>query len=85
MTAAVLIWHGSSSATIVLLVGDAQDVLRSMAGRVVVWPDGRIGRIAGTAGGVTGYFAQPIDYRLPGFPLGAKAHTGIIRIEGEAP
>jgi len=42
-----------------LLVSDAQAVLRSMAGRVVI--------------------------RLPSFPLGAKAHSGIIHIEGEAP
>jgi hypothetical protein len=75
----------SSSATIVLLVSDAQAVLRSMAGRVVIWPDGYIGLIAGAAGDVSGYFTQPTDYSLPSFPLGAKAHRGIIHIEGEAP
>jgi len=59
LTAAVPDLARSSSATIVLLVSDAQAVLRSMAGRVVI--------------------------RLPSFPLGAKAHSGIIHIEGEAP
>jgi hypothetical protein len=75
----------SSPATIVLLVSDAQDVLRSMAGRVVIRPDGYIGLIAGAAEGVTGYFAQLTDYSLSSFPLGAEAHRGIIHIEGAAP
>jgi hypothetical protein len=75
----------SSPATIVLLVSDAQDVLRSMVGRVVIRPDGYVGLIAGAAEGATGYFAQRSDYSLPSFPLGAKAHRGIIHIEGEAP
>jgi len=74
-----------SSATIVLPVSDAQAVLRSMAGRVVIRPDGDIGLIAGAAEDVSGYFAQLADDSLPGFPPGAKAHTGIIHIEGEAP
>jgi hypothetical protein len=43
------------------------------------------GLVAGAAEGVTGYRAQPMDYSLPGFPLGGKAHGGIIHIEGEAP
>ena len=85
MTAAVFDLARCSSATIVLLVSDAQDVLRSMAGRVVIRPDGYIGLIAGAAGGVTGSFAQSADDSLPSFPLGAKAHKGIIHIEGEAP
>jgi hypothetical protein len=85
VTAAVFDLARCSSATIVLLVSDAQAVLRSMAGRVVIWPDGYTGLIAGAAGGVTGSFAQPTDDSLPSFPLGAKAHRGIIHIEGEAP
>jgi hypothetical protein len=85
MTAAVFDLACSSSATIVLLVSVAQAILRSMAGRVVIRPDGCVGLIAGAAEGVTGYFAQPIDYSRPSFPLGAKAHRGIIHIEGEAP
>jgi len=84
MTAAVLDLARSSSATIGLLVSDAQAVLRSMAGRVVIWPDGCIGLIAGAAEDVSGYFAQLADDSLPGFPLGAKAYRGIIHIEGEA-
>jgi hypothetical protein len=67
MTAAVFDLARCSSATIVLLVSDAQAVLRSMAGDV------------------SGSFAQPADDSLPSFPLGAKAHRGIIHIEGEAP
>jgi hypothetical protein len=51
----------------------------------VIPPDGYIGPIAGAAGDVTGSFAQPADDSLPSFPLGAKAHRGIIHIEGEAP
>ena len=85
MTAAVFDLARSSSATIVLLVSDAQAVLRSLAGRVVLRPGGCIGLIAGAAEGVAGYFAQCADYSLPGFPLGAEAHRGIIHIEGEAP
>ena len=85
MTAAVFDLARSSSATIVLLVSDAQAVLRSMAGRVVIRPDGCIGLIAGAAKGVTGYFAQLTDYSRSCFPLGAKAHRGTIHIEGEAP
>ena len=85
MTAAVPGLARSSSATIVLLVSDAQAVPRSMAGRVVIRPDGYIGLIAGAAEDVSGYFAQLTDDSLPGFPLGAKAHRGIIHIEGEAP
>ena len=81
MTAAVFDLACSASATIVVLVSDAQAVLRSLAARVVIRPDGYIGLIAGAAG----YLAQPADYSLPGFPFGAKAHRGIIRIEGEAP
>ena len=56
-----------------------------MAGRVVIRPDGYIGLIAGAAGDVSGYFAQLTDDSLPSFPLGAKAHRGIIHMEGEAP
>jgi hypothetical protein len=85
MTAAVFDLARSSSVTVVLLVSDAQAVLRSMTGRVVIRPDGCIGLIAGAAEGVTGSFAQPTDDSLPSFPLGAKAHRGIIHIEGEAP
>ena len=85
MTAAVPDLARSSSATIVLLVSDAQAVLRSMAGRVVIRPDGYIGLIAGAAGDVSGYFAQLTGDSLPSFPLGAKAHRAIIHIEGEAP
>jgi hypothetical protein len=85
VTAAVFDLARCSSATIVLLASDAQAVLRSMAGRVVIWPDGYTGLVAGAAGDVSGSFAQPADDSLPGFPLGANAHTGIIRIEGEAP
>jgi hypothetical protein len=85
VTAAVFDPARCSSATIVLLVSDAQAVLRSMAGRVVIRPDGCTGLIAGAAGGLTGSFAQPTDDSLPSFPLGAKAHRGIIHIEGEAP
>ena len=85
MTAAVPGLARSSSATIVLLVSDAQAVLWSMAGRVVIWPDGYIGLIAGAAEDTSGYFAQLTDDSLPSFPLGAKAHRGIIHIEGEAP
>jgi hypothetical protein len=55
------------------------------AGRVVIGPEGDIGLVAGAAEGVIGYFAQSFDYTLPSFPLGAKAHRGIIHIEGEAP
>jgi hypothetical protein len=84
MTAAVFDPARSSSATIVLLASDAQAVLRSMTGRVMIRPDGYTGLIAGAAGDVTGSFAQPTDDSLPGFPLGAKAHRGIIHIEGEA-
>ena len=84
MTAAVPGLARSSSATIVLLVSDAQAVPRSM-GRVVIRPDGYIGLIAGAAEDVSGYFAQLTDDSLPSFPLGAKAHGGIIHIEGEAP
>jgi hypothetical protein len=85
MTAAVFDLARSSSVTIVLLVSDAQAVLRSMTGRVVIRPDGCTGLIAGAAGDVAGSFAQPTDDSLPSFPLGAKAHRGIIHIEGEAP
>jgi hypothetical protein len=85
MTAAVFDPARSSSATIVLLASDAQAVLRSMTGRVMIRPDGYTGLIAGAAGDVTGSFAQPTDDSLPGFPLGAKAHRGIIHIEGGAP
>ena len=85
MTVAVFDLARCSSATIVLLVSDAQAVLRSMAGRVVIRPDGYTGLIAGAAGDVSGSFAQPADDSLPSFPLGAKAHRGIIRIEGAAP
>ena len=85
MTAAVFDLARSSSATIVLLVSDAQAVLRLMAGRVVIRPDGYIGLIAGAAEDVSGYFAQPTDDNLPALAPGAKAHRGIIRIEGEAP
>ena len=85
MTAAVFDPARSSSATIVLLASDAQAVLRSMTGRVMIRPDGYTGLIAGAAGDVTGSFAQPTDDSLPSFPLGAKAHRGIIHIEGEAP
>jgi hypothetical protein len=81
MTAAVVDRARSSSATIVLVVSDAQAVLRSLAGRVVIRPDGYVGLVAGAAG----YFAQPADDSLPSFPLGARAHRGIIHIEGEAP
>jgi hypothetical protein len=56
-----------------------------MTGRVMIRPDGYTGLIAGAAGDVTGSFAQPTDDSLPGFPLGAKAHRGIIHIEGGAP
>jgi len=56
-----------------------------MAGRVVIRPDGYTGLIAGAAEDVSGYFAQLTDDSLPSFPLGAKAHGGIIHIEGEAP
>jgi hypothetical protein len=85
MAAAVFDLARSSSAIIGLLVGDAQAVLRSLAGRVVIRPDGCIGLIAGAAGDVTGSFAQPADDSLPSFPLGAKARRGIICIEGEGP
>ena len=85
MTAAVFDLACCSSATIVLLASDAQAVLRSLTGRVVIRPDGYTGLIAGAAGGLTGSFAQPTDDSLPSFPLGAKAHRGIIHIEGEAP
>ena len=85
MAAAVFDLARPSSATIVLLVSDAQAVLRSVAGGVVIRPDGYIGLIAGAAGGVTGSFAQPTDDSLPSFPLGAKVHRGIVHIEGEAP
>jgi hypothetical protein len=85
MTAAVFDLARCSSATIVLLASDAQAVLRSLTGRVVIRPDGYTGLIAGAAGGLTGSFAQPTDDSLPSFPLGAKAHRGIIHIEGEAP
>ena len=85
MTAAVFDPARSSSATIVLLASDAQAVLRSMTGRVMIRPDGYTGLIAGAAGDVTGSFAQPTDDSLPGFPLGAKARRGIIHIEGGAP
>ena len=85
MTAAVPDLARSSSATSVLLVSDAQAVLRLMAGRVVIRGDGSIGLIAGAAEDVSGYFAQLTDDSLPGFPLGAKVHRGIIHIEGEAP
>ena len=85
MTAAVFDLARSSSAIIGLLVSDAQAVLRSLAGRVVVRPGGCIGLIAGAAEDVSGYFAQLADDSLPSFPLGAKAHRGIIHIEGEAP
>jgi hypothetical protein len=51
----------------------------------VIGPEGDIGLVAGAAEGVIGYFAQSSDYILPSFPLGAKAHIGIIHIEGEAP
>jgi len=85
MTAAVFDPARCSSATIVLLASDAQAVLRSMTGRVVIRPDGCTGLIAGAAGDVTGSFAQPTDDSLLSFPLGAKAHRGIIHIEGEAP
>ena len=85
MTVAVFDLARSSSAAIVLLVSDAQAVLRSMAGRVVIWPDGYTGLIAGAAEDVSGYFAQLTDDSLPSFPLGAEAHRGIIHIEGEAP
>jgi len=51
----------------------------------VIRPDGYIGLIAGAAGDVSGSFAQLTDDSLPSFPLGAKAHRGIIHIEGEAP
>ena len=73
------------SAQRVLLVSNAQAVLRSMAGRVVIRPDGYTGLIAGAAGGLTGSFAQPTDDSLPGFPLGAKARRSIIHTEGEVP
>ena len=56
-----------------------------MAGRVVIRPDGCTGLIAGAAEDVSGYFTQPTDYSLPSFPPGAKAHRGMIHIEGEAP
>jgi hypothetical protein len=56
-----------------------------MAGRVVIWPDGSIGLIAGAAEDVSGYFAQLADDSLPGFPLGAKARRSIIHTEGEVP
>ena len=84
MTAAVPDLARSSSATTVLLVSDAG---RSAVngGRVVIRPDGYIGLIAGAAEDVSGYFAQLTDDSLPSFPLGAKAHRGIIHIEGEAP
>jgi hypothetical protein len=85
MAAAVFDPARSWSATIVLPVSDAQAVLRSMAGRVVIRPDGYLGLVPGAAGDLTGSFAQPTDDSLPGFPLGATAHTGIIHIEGEAP
>jgi hypothetical protein len=85
MTVAVFDLARSSSATIVLPVSDAPAVLRSMAGRVVIRPDGSIGLIAGAAGDVSGYFTQPTDDSLPSFPLGAQTHSGIIHIEGEAP
>ena len=85
MTAAVFDLARPLSATIVVLVSDAQAVLRSMAGRVVIRPDGYIGLIAGAAEGATGYFGRSADYSLPSFPLGAEAHRGIIHIEGEAP
>jgi len=85
MAAAVFDLARSSSATIVLLISDAQAVLRSLAGRVVIRPDGYIGQVAGAAEDVTGSFAQPADHSLPSFPLGAKAHRGIIHVEGEAP
>jgi len=68
-----------------LLASDAQAVLRSMAGRVVIRPDGCIGLVAGAAEDVPGYFAQLTDDSLRSFPLGAKPHRGIIHIEGEAP
>ena len=85
MTAAAFDLARSSSETIGLPVSDAQAVLWSMAGRVVIRPDGYIGLIAGAAEGATGYFGRSADYSLPSFPLGAKAHRGIIHIEGEAP
>jgi hypothetical protein len=85
MAAAVFDLARSWSATIVLLVSGAQAVLRSWAGGVVIRPGGYIGLVGGAAGDVTGYFAQPTDDSLPSFPLGAKAHTGIIHIEGEVP
>jgi hypothetical protein len=85
MTADVFDLARCSSAAIVLPVSGAQAVLRSMAGRVVIRPDSYTGLIAGAAGGVTGSLAQSADYGLPGFPLGAKAHGGIIHSEGEAP
>ena len=85
MTAAVFDPARCLSAAIVLPASDAQAVLRSLTGRVVIRPDGYTGLIAGAAGGLTGSFAQPTDDSLPGFPLGAKAHRGIIHIEGEAP
>ena len=71
MTVAVFDLARSSSATIVLLVSDAQAVLRSMAGRVVIRPDGYIGLIAGAAKGAAGYFAQRVGCSLPSFPVGA--------------
>jgi hypothetical protein len=85
MTAAVFDPARSWSATIVLPVSDAQAVLRSLAGGVVIRPDSYIGLVAGAAWHVTGSFAQPTDDSLPSFPLGATAHSGIIHIEGEAP
>jgi hypothetical protein len=85
MAAAVVDLARCPSATIVLLVSDAQAVPRSLAGRVVIRPDGYVGLVAGAAGDVTGSFAEPADDSLPGFPLGAKAHRGIIGTEGETP
>ena len=85
MTAAVFDLARSSSAIIGLLVSDAQAVLRSLAGRVVLRPGGCTGLVAGAVEGAAGYLAQPADCSLPGFPVLAKARRGIIHIEGEAP
>ena len=57
MTAAAFDLARSSSETIGLPVSDAQAVLRSMAGRVVIRPDGYTGLVAGAAEGVIDYSA----------------------------
>jgi hypothetical protein len=83
MAAAVFDLARSWSAAIVLLVSGAQAVLRSLAGRVVIRPAATSGWSLEPPGMSPVPSRNPPDDGLPSFPLGVKAHTGIIHIEGE--